>query len=94
MPTSVDKGEELANKSRNAAEDTADDLRRQMRDLKHETEQKLDKMAHQLRSYGSGMARETQSQIREHPLSSVGGAFAAGLVLGCLMASLGGTSRR
>ena len=94
MPTTTHTTSDIADKAAAGAEKTSDDLREQMRELRRETEQRLDRMAHQVRSYGSGMARDTQSQIREHPLSSVGGAFAVGMVVGCLLAGLGGMASR
>lgn len=94
MPTTAEKTSDTAAKAAASAESTSDDLREQMRELRRETEQRLDRMAHQVRSYGSGVRRDTQSQIREHPLSSVGGAFAVGMVVGCLLAGLGGMATR
>ncbi|MFN4088869.1 MAG: YqjD family protein [Alphaproteobacteria bacterium] len=94
MANAADKSSEFADKAADAAENKADDLRRQMNDLQRETQEQLDRMAKQLRSYGAEVARDTQSHIREHPLSSVGGAFAAGMVVGCLLACLGSSGRR
>jgi len=94
MPTNADKTSDIADKAAASADNASDDIREQMRELRRETEHRLDRMAHQVRSYSSGMARDTQSQIREHPLSSVGGAFAVGMVVGCLLAGLGGMASR
>jgi len=51
-------------------------------------------MAEQMRGYRTNMARETKSHIRDRPLTSVGGAFALGMAVGCLVAFLSHSNQR
>ncbi len=82
------------NQNERATEESAADLRQQMQDLRRETRHQLDRMAEQMRGYRTNMARETKSHIRDRPLTSVGGAFALGMAVGCLVAFLSHSNQR